>query len=68
LRKYNINQDYFKTWSNNMSYILGFWFANGYIYNGRMFDITLHKKDKYILKKIAEELQFEGNLYDSVDR
>ena len=66
--KYNINQDYFKTWSNNMAYILGFWFADGCIYNGRMFDITLHKKDKYILKKIAEELQFEGNLYDSVDK
>lgn len=67
-RKYNINQDYFKTWSNNMAYILGFWFADGCIYNGRIFDITLHKKDKYILKKIAEELQFEGNLYDSVDK
>ena len=66
--KYNINQDYFKTWSNNMAYILGCWFADGCIYNGRMFDITLHKKDKYILKKIAEELQFEGNLYDSVDK
>lgn len=67
-RKYNINQDYFKTWSRNMAYVLGFWFADGCIYRGQMFDITLNKKDKYILKKIAEELQYEGNLYDSVDR
>ena len=67
-RKYNINQDYFKTWSSNMAYILGFWFADGCIYGGKMFDITIHKKDKYILKKIQEELKYEGSLYDYVDR
>ena len=67
-RKYSINQDYFKTWSHNMAYILGLWFADGCIYGGKMFDITLHKKDKYILKKIAEELKYKGNLYDYVDR
>lgn len=67
-RKYHINQDYFKTWSSNMAYILGLWFADGCIYNGKIFDITLHNKDKYILKQIAKELEFEGNLYDYVDR
>lgn len=67
-RKYNINQDYFKTWTRNMAYMFGFWFADGCIYRGRMFDITVHKKDRYILKKFAEELQYEGKLYDYVDR
>lgn len=67
-RKYHINQDYFKTWSRNMAYIFGFWCADGCIYKGRMFDITIHKKDKYIIKKIAEELEYEGILYDYVDR
>lgn len=67
-RKYCINQDYFKTWSHNMAYVLGLWFADGCIYGGKMFDITLHKRDKYILKQIAKELQYEGNLYDCVDR
>lgn len=67
-RKYNINQDYFKNWSRNMAYVFGFWCANGCIYGGKMFDITIHKKDKYILKRIAEELQYEGNLQDSVDK
>lgn len=51
-----------------MAYILGLWFADGCIYGGKMFDITLHKKDKYILKKIAEELDYKGSLYDYVDR
>lgn len=67
-RKYHINQDYFKTWSPNMAYTLGLWFADGCIYGGKMFDITLHAKDKYLLKKISEELQYEGSLYDYVDR
>ena len=67
-RKYNINQDYFKTWSNNMAYILGFWYADGCIYGGKMFDITLHKKDKYIIKKIAQELDYQGPILDYVDR
>ena len=66
-RKYHIKQDYFKTWSRNMAYVLGLWFADGYIYGDKIFDITLHAKDKYILKKVAEELRYEGKLYDYVD-
>ena len=67
-RKYNINQDYFKTWSSNMAYMFGFWCADGCIYGGRMFDITVGKKDKYIIKKFAEELGYEGPVYDYVDK
>lgn len=67
-RKYHINQDYFKTWSHNMAYILGLWYADGCIYRGQMFDITLHAKDKYILKQVAKELGYQGELYDYVDR
>lgn len=67
-RKYHINEHFFKTWSHDMAYVLGLWWADGCIYRGRMFDITLHKKDKYILKRVAELLQYEGNLYDAVDR
>lgn len=67
-RKYHINQDYFKEWSHNMAYTLGLWYADGCIYSGRLFDITLHKKDKYLLKRVAEELGYEGTLYDYVDR
>lgn len=67
-RKYNINQDFFKTWSNEMAYVLGLWYADGYIYGGGMFDITLHKKDSYILNKVKNLLGYEGQLYDYVDR
>lgn len=68
VKKYNINQDYFKTWSCNMAYMFGFWCANGCIYSGKLFDITVGKKDKYIIKKFAEELGYEGSIYDYVDR
>lgn len=67
-RKYHIKQDYFKQWTHNMAYVLGLWYADGCIYGGKMFDITLHAKDKYILKRIAEELEYEGPLCDYVDR
>lgn len=67
-RKYHINQDFFKTWSHDMAYILGLWWADGCIYGGKMFDITLHNKDKYVLKRIAELLDYEGELRDYVDR
>ena len=67
-RKFHINQDFFKTWSRDMAYVLGLWFADGCIYSQRMFDITLHTRDKYTLKKIAEKLEYQGNLYDYVDR
>ena len=30
-RKYELKEDYFKTWSNNMAYILGFIVADGVI-------------------------------------
>ena len=59
-----MKENYFKTWSNNMAYLLGFWFADGCIYNNKMFDITVHKKDKYILKQFAKELGYDGNLID----
>lgn len=67
-RKYNINQDYFKTWSRNMAYVFGFWCADGCIYRERVFDITIHKKDKYLIKQIAKELEYEGPIQDYVDR
>lgn len=47
-----------------MAYILGFWFAVGYIYGGKFFDISIHKKDKYIIKKIAQELGYNKDIND----
>ena len=56
-RKHTVNDNYFKKWSNNMAYILGFWFADGYMNEKHnLFSITQHKKDAYILNYILKEL------------
>ena len=57
LRKYNINDNYFKTQSHNMAYILGLIAADGNISskeNGIF--IALKETDKEILEKINNEL------------
>ncbi|MDF9480202.1 LAGLIDADG family homing endonuclease [Bacillus cereus] len=53
-RKYDITEDYFKTWSNNMAYILGFIAADGVI-----------QKESYILEDIKKELKTNQPLYQN---
>jgi len=55
VRKYRVNDDYFKIWSHDMAYILGFWFADGCIFGDR-FNISQHKKETYILEVILEKM------------
>ena len=55
-RKYRVNEDYFKTWSNNMAYLLGFFAADGYI-SSRNHTVCFSQKDPDILEQIREELQ-----------
>ena len=53
LRKHKVNDDFFKNWSHDMAYILGFWFADGFISKKRnVFSITQHNKDSYLLKEM----------------
>lgn len=54
-RKYTLNEDYFKTWSNNMAYILGFVAADGCI-NKSAQSIIISQKEPSILEAIREEL------------
>jgi hypothetical protein len=69
--KHKKNTDFFKVWSSDMAYILGLWWTDGCIYsNGtkRLFDITLHSNDKYILDKIREVMKVENPLIKYKDR
>lgn len=52
------DRDYFKTWSPNMAYCLGYIYADGYIDN-RMFTLRLrcHSKDEEILLAVHRELK-----------
>ncbi|MFA7219502.1 MAG: hypothetical protein WC119_03290 [Synergistaceae bacterium] len=52
--KYHVNHDFFKVWSHDMAYVLGFWFADGHIYcPNKTFILDQHDKDKPLIEKIA---------------
>lgn len=63
-----VNEDYFKKWSSNMAYILGFIFADGnitkVIHNGSSDKLGFgqNKKDIDILRKIKREFSAEQTL------
>lgn len=77
-RKHALNEDYFKTWSNEMAYILGFIAADGCIYTNSDFStgrekrrsivkINLQESDFDHLVKIRNAFDYEGEvkIYDS---
>lgn len=61
-RKYSLNEHYFKTWSNNMAYILGFITADGNVAKDAQF-VSIAQKEKYILEKIREVIGSNQPLY-----
>lgn len=70
-RKRNVNNNYFKKWSSNMAYVLGLWFADGYINERRNdFNLSQHNKDAYLLRNILKEMDADypliknGNNFD----
>lgn len=63
LKKYTVNHDFFKKWSHDMAYVLGFWWADGHIRkrigkNGYGysygFGICQNDRDQYILRTIMD--------------
>ncbi|WP_144611519.1 LAGLIDADG family homing endonuclease [Bacillus cereus] len=63
-RKYGIAEDYFKTWSNNMAYILGFIAADGVIQKENQC-VSISQKESYILEDIKQELNTKQPLYQN---
>lgn len=63
-----VNEDYFKKWSPNMAYILGFTLADGCIIKGTYkgysdaLKFGVQFKDKDILEKIKKELHSEHSI------
>ncbi|WP_175989367.1 LAGLIDADG family homing endonuclease [Bacillus sp. Marseille-Q1617] len=55
-RKYTVNEHYFKTWTNNMAYILVFFAADGSV-NKDFSSISFYQKNIEILERIKIELQ-----------
>ncbi len=64
----NVNEDYFKKWSANMAYILGFTLADGCIIEGTYkgysdaLKFGVQKRDTDVLEKIKKELSSEHKI------
>lgn len=61
-RKYDITEDYFKTWSNNMAYILGFIAADGVIQKENQC-VSVSQKESYILEDIKKRTKKQLSRY-----
>ncbi|WP_261128980.1 LAGLIDADG family homing endonuclease [Bacillus sp. Marseille-Q3570] len=61
-RKYHFNEDYFKTWSGTMAYILGLFTADGLVSQHAQL-VSITQKEPYILDEIKQELRTEQPLY-----
>lgn len=62
-----INHDYFKNWSNNMAYVLGFVFADGTINTSlhhNVLKIELSDRDGEVLEFIRDEIQPTLKIYE----
>jgi len=68
-----VNEKYFRTWSPNMAYILGFISADGCIIQGTYKGYSdalvfgIHKRDKDILEKIKRELNAKHTISAAKD-
>lgn len=51
-QKYSLNQRFFDSWSASMAYVLGFWFADGYMRHDRSYRIVFVSNDKGIIVAI----------------
>lgn len=65
--KYKLNENFFKIWTADMAYILGFIYADGYLKkNNKCFGIGigLSSKDRYILEKFLNKLECNCPIFD----
>lgn len=64
IKKHRVNSDFFKNWSPEMSYILGFIAADGNIcHSGRAHTLYIASDDEDIIEKIKRVLNYCGPIY-----
>lgn len=57
-----MNEDFFNEWSREMSYTLGFLYADGHIYHSTGYRVAFTQKDKNYLKKIKVLLKSQHKI------
>lgn len=56
-RRYRLDESFFDTWSPVMAYVLGFWFADGYMRIEKSYRVLFTSNDRQILKAIRRALR-----------
>jgi len=65
IKKHSVNSNFFKIWSPEMSYAVGFIAADGNIcHSGRGHVLHIACDDKDIIEKLKLALQYEGPMYE----
>lgn len=62
IRKYFVNESFFDDWSPKMAYVLGFWFADGYMRHERSYRISFCSNDYSSLTSIRNCLSSNHNI------
>lgn len=53
-RKYSLNEAFFSQWSPEMAYVLGFWFADGYMRHEKSYRVVFTSTDFSLLLQIRK--------------
>jgi len=61
-RKYLLNEKFFDNWSSTMAYILGFWFADGYMRHEKSYRIVFSSNNYNILDLIRKCLNSNNRI------
>lgn len=61
VRYHFVNKNFFKTWSNEMAYVLGFIYADGHV-NHKLDYFSIAQKEREILDKIKKLMKAEQNI------
>lgn len=61
-RKYYFNEQFFLNWSPEMAYVLGYWFADGYMTSDKSYRVAFFSIDESHLQQIANELDYTATV------
>lgn len=62
-RTYVPNDDYFKTWSNEMAYFLGFIAADGHLsVQNNLLMVNIIEKDRHIIESMKKSMEYPGQI------
>lgn len=63
-RMYSINEDFFKTWTPESSWLYGWFLGDGYYARGRCIGFVLTRIDREVLEKFKDVLESEHPIKD----